>query len=212
MTKADLIESVASKLDLPEGAGRARRQHDLRRHRRRAAQRRQGQHLGLRHVRGLGAQGAHGPQSEDRREHPDRGVEVGQVQGRQDPQGLAQLIRTPRARRRPRPRAVSSAGEHRPYKPRVTGSIPAPPISGSRFRGERGVGYESRQFLDPGGDRAGGVILPGEDADVRDPSPVLQRCSARPRVSARPAERQVVDAEVDRVSERARCRRGPPPG
>jgi hypothetical protein len=42
--------------------------------------------------------------------------------------GLACQGPRPLSARRCSVRAVSSAGEHRPYKPRVAGSIPAPPI------------------------------------------------------------------------------------
>ena len=45
MTKAELIESMASKLDLPKGQAERAVNTDLRRHRRRAPERRQGQHL-----------------------------------------------------------------------------------------------------------------------------------------------------------------------
>ena len=94
MTKADLIESVAAKLDLP----RARRSvpstlvfDDI------VEALRNGDKV---NISGFGtfavsdAQGAHRAQSEDGREHRDPRVEVGEVQSRQDAEGRAQVART----------------------------------------------------------------------------------------------------------------------
>src|SRR5262249_5181826 len=83
-----------------EGPGGACWPPRLRGHREGAAQRRQGEHLGFRDVRGLGAKSAHGPEPEDRREHRDPRVEIGEVQGRQGVEGRAQVAppRPPRSR------------------------------------------------------------------------------------------------------------------
>src|SRR5579885_1216219 len=96
MTKADLIESVASKLDLPKGqAERAVNTvfEDI------VGALRNGDKVNISGFGtfGLRAQGAHGAQPQDRREHSDRRLEVGEVQGRQDAEGPAELTRRARA-------------------------------------------------------------------------------------------------------------------
>ena len=85
MTKADLIESMATKLDLPKAHGRARRQH--RSSTTSSARSQSGDKVnisGFGTFAGLGAQGAHRAATQDRREHRDPGVQVGQVQARQE--------------------------------------------------------------------------------------------------------------------------------
>ena len=133
MTKAELIESVASKVDLPRAIAERAVNTMFDEMTARPESGRQGEHFGIRDVLRIDAQGADRPQSKDGREHRDRCLPRGEVQARQDPQGRSQQ-RKPLARA-PRPsRAVSSAGEHRPYKPGVIRSNRIPPTMPSADR------------------------------------------------------------------------------
>ena len=67
MTKAELVDSIASEDRSSQGTAERIVSDDLRRHRRGPQERRQSPHLWVRHVSGFGAQGAHRSQSEDRR-------------------------------------------------------------------------------------------------------------------------------------------------
>ena len=91
MTKAELIESVASKVDLPRAvAERAVNTmfEDI------VEALKQGDKVnvsGFRHVLRFDPEGPNGTEPQDRRKHRDLGFAGGEVQGRQDSEGLPQV-------------------------------------------------------------------------------------------------------------------------
>ena len=91
MTKADLIESVANKTDLPKAIAERVVNTVFDDIVACAQGGRQDQHFRVRNIRGFVAEGSYRAESEDRGCYRDCGIQVGEVQGGKESQGFPEL-------------------------------------------------------------------------------------------------------------------------